>query len=265
MTDSVGTFRALHHGPRLLCLANAWDPGSARLMESLGAAAVATTSAGVAWALGYPDGGVMPAEAAIAVAQRIAGVLTVPLTVDFEDGYSADPAVVAGYVRRLADSGVAGINLEDGADAPEVAAAKLEAIKAAGVDIFVNLRTDVYLRGLAPEGAAVAEVLARAKTYRDAGADGLFVPGLCVPAEIREVVAETGLPLNVMEWPGLPPAGDLAELGVRRLSAGSAIAQSAWGLVRELAEAFLAGEPGPAVARAMDYGELQQLLGSGRD
>jgi 2-methylisocitrate lyase-like PEP mutase family enzyme len=263
MSDSVDTFRAVHAGPRLLRLANAWDPGSARLVESLGAAAVATTSAGVAWALGYPDGGAMPAEAAIAVAQNIAGVLTVPLTVDFEDGYSADPAVVAAYVRRLADSGVAGINLEDGADAPEVAAAKLEAIKAAGVDIFVNLRTDVYLRGLAPEGAAVAEVLARAKTYRDAGADGLFVPGICVPAEIREVAAAVGLPLNVMEWPGLPAADDLVELGARRLSAGSAIAQSTWGLTRELAGAFLAGEPGPA--GAMDYGELQQLFPSGRD
>src|SRR4051794_3322179 len=106
MSDSVDTFRALHAGPRLLRLANAWDPGSARLVGSLGAAGGATTRAGVAWAVGNPGGGAMPAEAAIAVAQNIARVLTVPLTVDFEGGYSADPAVVAAYVRRLADSGV---------------------------------------------------------------------------------------------------------------------------------------------------------------
>src|SRR5882757_561322 len=226
MSELLSTFRKLHQGPDLLRLANAWDAGSARLAESVGAPAVATTSAGVAWSLGYADGGPMPAGAALAAAHNIARVLSVPLTVDFEDGYSADPSVVAGHIVQLVHSGVAGINIEDGAEAPTVLAAKIEAIKkaaaGAGGDIFVNARTDVYLRGLAPEGARVAEVLARAELYRNAGADGLFVPGICVRDEIGQVVDGAGLPLNVMDWPGLPVA-ELSALGVRRLSAGAGI------------------------------------------
>ncbi len=261
MTSSVSTFRALHDGPDLLVLANAWDAGSARLVESLGAPAVATTSAGLAWALGYADGGPMPADAALGAARTIARVLTVPLSVDFENGYSADPSIVASYVTQLVAAGVAGINLEDGAGTPELTAAKVEAIKSAvGKDVFVNLRTDVYLRGLAPEGARVAEVLGRAKTYRDAGADGLFVPGLSLPDEISAVVAEAGLPLNVMDWPGLPSPAELATLGVRRFSAGASMAAAVWGTTRALAESFLGAGTLPATSPAMDYGEVQRLF-----
>jgi 2-methylisocitrate lyase-like PEP mutase family enzyme len=261
MTNPATTFRALHDGPELLRLANAWDAGSARLVESLGAPAVATTSAGLAWALGYADGGAMPAQAAIGAARNVVRVLRVPLSVDFENGYSTEPAVVAGYVAQLAEAGVAGINLEDGADTPELTAAKAEAIKrAVGDGIFLNLRTDVYLRGLAPEGARVAEVLARAKVYRDAGADGLFVPGLCLSEEIRAVAAAAGLPLNVMDWPCLPAPAELSALGARRLSAGASIAATLWGVARDSVEGFLGGgDPGRA-HRPMDYGEIQHLF-----
>jgi 2-methylisocitrate lyase-like PEP mutase family enzyme len=254
MTAPATAFRHLHQGPQLLRLANAWDAGSARLIESLGASAVATTSAGLAWSLGYADGHNMPARAAIAAAQNIVRVLQVPLTVDMENGYSDNPATVAAYIMLLVDSGVAGINIEDGGDAPSLLARKVEAIKdtvaKAGGDIFVNVRTDVYLRGLAPEGQRVQEVLARAEAYRAAGADGLFVPGITA-----------GLPLNVMDYPGVPSATELGALGVRRFSAGSGIAQALWGAAREMAQGFLdSGNAGPLAQKAMAYGDVQQLF-----
>jgi 2-methylisocitrate lyase-like PEP mutase family enzyme len=269
MTRPANAFRQLHQGAELLRLANAWDAGSARLIESLGAPAVATTSAGLAWSLGYADGHNMPASAAIAAAQNIVRVLNVPLTVDMENGYSDKPATVAAYIMLLVDSGVAGINIEDGGDPPALLTRKVEAIKEAvakaGGDIFINVRTDVYLRGLAPEGRRVQEVLARAESYRSAGADGLFVPGICLPDEIREVAAGADLPLNVMDWPGIPAAAELSALGVRRFSAGSGIAQALWGAAREMAQGFLeTGSAGPLAQKAMAYGDIQQLfLGRG--
>jgi 2-methylisocitrate lyase-like PEP mutase family enzyme len=260
-SESVKTFRALHDGPGLLCLANAWDAGSARLVESLGAPAVATTSAGFAWALGHADGERIPAAVAIAAAGNVARVLSVPLSVDVEGGWAAEPAAVAENVAALSELGVAGINIEDGDDSPKLLAAKVAAIRASSA-VFVNVRTDVYLRGLAPEADRVAEVLARAERYRDAGADGLFVPGICVPDEIAAVAEAAGLPLNVMAWPGLPSNAELTALGVRRFSAGASIAAAVWGVARELTEAFLAGTVADAPSHwAMDYGEIQQLFG----
>ncbi len=261
----MSDFKKLHDGSLLLNLPNAWDAGSARLFESLGAATIATTSAGVAWAQGYADNDHLPVDAAIAVAANIARVIKVPLSVDFENGYAADPEQVARNVLRLIQVGVAGINLEDGNDAPALLADKIRAIKVlaaqSGHDIFINTRTDVYLKGLAPEGQRVAEVLERAKLYKEAGADGLFVPGLCLPDEIKAVVADAGLPVNVMDWPGLPPAGELQRLGVARLSAGSGIPQALWSVAAGMAKGFIdSGNAGPLIAKAMPYGDLQALF-----
>jgi 2-methylisocitrate lyase-like PEP mutase family enzyme len=262
---TFATFAALHDGGKLLQLPNAWDAGSARLFESLGAPAVATTSAGVAWALGYADGDNMPVDTAIALAANIARVLTVPLSVDFENGYSDDPEVVARNVLRLIEVGVAGINLEDGGAAPQVLAAKIAAIKKlaahSGKDIFINTRTDVYLKGLAPEGERAAEVLKRAALYKQAGANGLFVPGIAKVEEIKAVVAGAGLPVNVMDWPGVPSADELHKLGVRRFSAGSGISQALWAVAADMAKGFLAtGSAGPLIDKAMAYGDLQNLF-----
>lgn len=261
----MSDFKKLHDGSKLLHLPNAWDAGSARLFESLGAPAIATTSAGVAWAAGYADGGAMPVEVAIGVAASIARVLTVPLSVDMEYGYSDDADAVAQTVLRLIDVGVAGINLEDGGAAPQLLAAKITAIKKlaaqSGKDIFINTRTDVYLKGLAPEGERVAEVLKRAALYKEAGADSLFVPGICKVDEIKAVVAGAGLPVNVMDWPGVPSADQLHQLGVRRLSAGSGIPQALWAVAADMARDFLAtGSAGPLVEKAMPYGDLQKLF-----
>ena len=256
----AATFRHLHqHG--LLRVANAWDAGSARLIESLGAKAIATTSAGVAWANGHADGSHLPIQDLVDTATRIARVIRVPLSVDFEDGYAGDPATVAGNVARVIDAGAVGINIEDGSEAPDLLAAKIERIKRVaaerGVDLFVNARTDVYLRGLASEDRRVAETLARARRYREAGADGLFVPGLCDAGQIRDVVAGAGLPLNVMAVAALPPVGELEALGVRRISAGAAIAISVLGHVARLAEGFLQDTQG---SREIGYDAINALF-----
>lgn len=257
-------FRSLHAGPEVLVLPNCWDAGSARLIEHLGARALATTSAGVAWAHGYPDGNLLPVANLLATVRSIARVLSVPLTIDIEGGYSDDPATVADTATAVIEAGAVGINIEDGGGAPELLAAKIARIKQAaakaGVDLFVNARTDVYLRGLAPPPQRVAETLARAQRYRDAGADGLFVPGLVTAEDLRAVSASAGLPLNVMAWTGLPSVTALSELGVRRLSAGSALAQGAWGHVaRGATELLRAGRSEPQEG-AFPYGELQGLF-----
>jgi 2-methylisocitrate lyase-like PEP mutase family enzyme len=263
--ETAALFHRLHEGPEPLLLPNAWDAGSARLMESLGAKAVATTSAGVAWTHGYPDGDVLPVRMLVSTVVAIARAVRVPLTVDVEGGYSDDPAAVEETVARIVEAGAVGINIEDGSSAPDLLCLKIERAKRAGqhfgIDLFVNARTDVYLRGLAPEGKQVAETLARAKLYRNAGASGIFVPGLREPGEIKAVAAEAGLPLNVMAWPGLPAAGELAQLGVRRLSAGSGIAQALWGKAAALAEDLLkTGKSDPLGEGAMGYADINALF-----
>jgi 2-methylisocitrate lyase-like PEP mutase family enzyme len=236
-------FHGLHRGPELLILANAWDAGSARLIESVGAPAIATTSAGMAWVHGYPDGNAVPAAVVIAAGAAIARVIRVPLSMDVETGYSDDIDAVGRFAAALIEAGAVGINLEDGGGSPDLLCAKIARIRKVagelGVELFVNARTDVYLRGLVPEAGRLAETIARAQRYRDAGASGIFVPGLIEPAAITAVTSAIDLPLNLLAWPGLPPAPELARLGVRRLSAGSSIAQAALGHARALAAAFL--------------------------
>jgi 2-methylisocitrate lyase-like PEP mutase family enzyme len=223
----------------MLVLPNAWDAGSARLIETCGAPAIATTSAGLAWSHGYADGNFLPARVLATAIAEIARVISVPLSVDFEAGYSSDARAVGEAVRPVLDAGAVGINLEDGSDSPDLLCAKIEAVKSAarrtGVDLFVNARTDVYLKRLVPTERAEAETLARGKQYLAAGADGFFVPALAEPASIRAIVAAVPLPLNLLVVPGLAPVAELQSLGVRRLSAGSAIAQSAYGLAKRAA------------------------------
>jgi 2-methylisocitrate lyase-like PEP mutase family enzyme len=256
-------FRALHAGPDLLILPNVSDAGGARLMESLGARAIATTSSGLAWAHAWPDGDRLPVETYAAAVREIERAVALPVTADAEGGYSADPAAVAEAVGRLMDAGAVGINLEDGSATVDATRAKIEAIKGAaaraGVDLFVNTRTDVFLRRLAP-GREVEETLIRGRLYADSGADGLFIPGASDPAMIRSIAEGVSLPLNIMALPNLPPVGELPALGVRRLSSGSALAQAAFGLTRRLAEGFLRGDMSELFTGGMGYGELNALM-----
>ena len=256
-------FRALHVPGRPILIANAWDAGSARLIESCGAAAIATTSAGLAWARGYPDGNALPSAILAAAVAEIVRVVSVPVSVDAEGGYSEDPAAVAENVRAIIDAGGIGINIEDGNASPDLLVAKIEAIRAAvGLRLFINARTDVYLRGLAPADGAVAESLARGARYAAAGADGLFVPGVADPEAIRAIAAGSSLPVNVLVVPGLPPVAELAALGVARISAGSGIAQTAAGIARRAAREFLdKGRYETMLERDADYGTLNALFG----
>jgi 2-methylisocitrate lyase-like PEP mutase family enzyme len=268
MTDSTAAhvFHGLH-AEGFLVLANVWDAGSARLVEGLGAKALATTSAAVAWSHGYADGDVLPVPLLLTTVSEITRVVSVPLTVDIEGGYSSDPAAVGDVVARVVEAGGVGLNIEDGAGDPELLCAKIESAKSAGdrlgVNVFVNARTDVYLRGLVPADRRVEETLAREARYRAAGADGIFVPGLVVADEIRAVASAVRLPLNVLAWPGLPLAAELERLGVRRLSAGSGIAQAAYGRLRSLAADFLrTGGSEPLGEGAMPYPEINALMDS---
>ena len=264
---STQVFRALHQGPALLVLPNAWDAGTARLIESAGAKAIATTSAGLAWSRGYPDGNALPVDQLIAASRDIARVIRVPLTVDIEAGYSDDPRAVADLVARILDIGAVGINIEDGAASPDLLCKKIAAVRDAamrsGVDLFINTRTDVYLRGIASGDAAVEEVIHRASRYRAAGCDGLFVPGLSgVDAMAAIAKATKPMPLNVMASPSLPSMDALRRHGVRRLSAGSAIAQAALGCTSRLAADLLAGSIGEMFTAAAEYGAVNKLFAS---
>jgi 2-methylisocitrate lyase-like PEP mutase family enzyme len=262
--DLAGRFHLLHR-EGLLLLPNAWDAGSARVIESLGAKAIATTSAGVAWSHGYADGDLLPVPRLAATVAEITRVVRVPVTADVEGGYSSDPASVGETVAAMVGAGAVGINLEDGTGEPDLLCAKIEQAKETGarlgVNVFVNARTDVYLRALAPPDRRLDETLARAERYRRAGADGIFVPGVTDAPAIRAIAAAVGLPLNVLARPGLPPASELEALGVRRLSAGSWLASAALATVASRASEFLrTGASEPLTAGAMPYADANALL-----
>ncbi len=253
------------HTDDLLLLPNAWDAGSARLIASLGARAIATTSAGVAWAHGYADGDRLPVAHLLETIRDIRRVTDLPLTVDIEGGYSEEPAQVAATVLQLVEAGVSGINVEDGDREPRMLCDKIAAVRtactAAGADVFINVRTDVYLRQLAQAGEPrVRMSLERARLYRDAGADGLFVPGVTEEDEIRALAAQARLPLNVLWRAALPDVRTLASWGVRRLSAGTMLAESVAGHLRTRARAFLEDPRLAADPGAMSYGELNGLF-----
>ncbi|WP_322053221.1 isocitrate lyase/PEP mutase family protein [Paraburkholderia bannensis] len=263
--SSASTFRQLHDNTSPLLLPNAWDAGSARLIESLGAPAIATTSAGFAWALGYPDGRMLPFDEVVASVRRIVRVLNVPLSVDIEHGYSDDPRTVADNVMRLVDLGIAGINIEDGSDPASLLASKIEATRRlaanSGSDLFINARSDVFLANLAEKSKQPEESIARGNLYASAGADGLFLPALAQPSDIEAIVGATRLPLNVMAVPGLADAATLGKLGVRRLSAGSGLSQVVLGKAKAIAQDFLENGGSAAFSdHPLPYSEIQNLF-----
>ncbi|MDH5834782.1 isocitrate lyase/PEP mutase family protein [Luteimonas kalidii] len=230
--DKAGLFRSLHAGAQPLVLYNAWDPGSARAVAEAGARAIATGSWSVAAAHGYADGERMPLALALDNLARMVVATPLPVTVDLEGGYGATAAEVGATVAGAIEAGAVGCNLEDS----EPAAGGLRAIAdqaarlvqaraaatAAGVPLFVNARTDVFLQSppQAHDAALVELALERGRAYAAAGADGLFVPGLADEALIATLVRGSPLPVNVMVGPGAPSLQRLAALGVARVSHG---------------------------------------------
>ena len=265
------TLRALHDG--VLVLPNAWDAGSAAMIAAAGAKAIATTSAGVSWALGRRDGQQLTREEMAAAISRIVAAVDLPVTADVEGGYGPDPDAVAETVRAVIATGAVGINLEDSqptggqlftpeAQAERVAAARAAAAKAGLPQFFVNVRTDVYLFGIgAPEGR-LDDVLARAAAYTQAGADGLFVPGLLDLDTLTTLASKVSLPVNVMAGPGAPDVAALAQAGVRRVSLGMAITQAAYTLARKAAAEMLDTGTYKVIADADDFGTINSAFRS---
>ncbi len=259
-------FHALHQDGILL-LANCWDGGTARIAALAGSKALATSSAAVAWGHGYADGSQLPTALLLETVRDIIRASALPLTVDIEDGYSSDPEMVGQFVGQLAQAGVVGINIEDGNAPPELLARKISAARAAakasGIDLYINARCDVYLRGLAEPGARVAETLRRAAIYQEAGASGLFAPGATDEGEIAALAKGSTMPLNLLARPNLAAPARLAELGVRRLSAGSAPAEVVMGRLKAYMERF--HQTGAIDdEQAFAYGPLNQLMSTAR-
>ena len=222
-------FAALHVPGKPLILFNAWDAGSAQAVAKAGATAIATGSASVAMANGFGDGQEVPIEFALNNARRIVEAVDVPVTVDFEGAYSADPHEGARNILRLADTGAVGCNFEDqivggeGLHPIEVQAERIAAARAAvGSDFFINVRTDLFLKARQEDHdeAMLDEAIARGRAYADAGASGYFVPMLGNLDYLRRLCADLPVPVNFMTYPGCPSDIDVAATGVARISHG---------------------------------------------
>ncbi|ANP50300.1 2-methylisocitrate lyase-like PEP mutase family enzyme [Streptomyces griseochromogenes] len=234
---AVTSFAALHHRPgEPLLLPNAWDHASAAALAARGFPAIATTSLAVAAAAGLPDGRGATREHTLRLARTL-GAEPWLLSVDAEDGFGDDPDEVARLADRLWDLGVVGINLEDGLGPAEAHAAKIAAVKAAVPGLFVNARTDTYWLGDGDE----TDTLRRLDAYRQAGADGLFVPGLTDPDRIGTLVRHVDAPLNVLYSPTGPTVPRLADLGVARVSLGSLLYRRALGAALDAVADIAAG------------------------
>src|SRR6266403_2433669 len=265
--------RKLHEGPRILILANAWDVISARIMEDAGFPAVATTSAGVAAVLGYPDGQRVPQREMLEFVARIARAVSVPVTADMESGYGTSPADMAEMARALVDAGAVGLNLEDvtgddegshveiGLQTEKIAAVR-EASAATGVPLVINARTDVYLMPIGPEETRFERTVERLRAYRKAGADCVFAPGIRDAETIGKLVRAVDAPLNILLQPGGPSVSELEKLAVARASLGSGTARAALGTARKIAKALLEyRDHTEYLEGAVSYAEVNRLLG----
>jgi 2-methylisocitrate lyase-like PEP mutase family enzyme len=243
-------FRAMHDRSRILVLPNAWDAMSARVIEEAGARAIATTSAGVAFSIGYPDGEAVPRDEMISAIARIARVATIPVTADIESGFARDTRELAETIRRVIEAGAVGINLEDQIHggppalydldvAVQRVRAAREAADSAGVPLVINARTDVYLLAIGEPDTRFEHAVRRANAYRTAGADCLFLPAVVRRADIEKIVPALEGPLNLLAFPGLPPIAELERLGVARLSVGTRLTLNAMSVLQKTARELL--------------------------
>ncbi|MBU0911627.1 MAG: isocitrate lyase/phosphoenolpyruvate mutase family protein [Gammaproteobacteria bacterium] len=260
MTTMTHSFFALHQQPEPLLLINIWDPASAVLAQQQGAKALGTSSAALAWSLGYPDGQQLPVAELLAAVQRILRVIQLPFTVDIEQGYSDEPTQVAELVLQLAELGVAGINIEDGTATPELLCTKIRACRRLLNEraLFINARTDVYLAQLAAGPEAVSECRRRLALYQESGADGAFVPCLTDLAVAKQLSQHSSLPLNLMGWPEEATLQDLTQAGVKRLSAGPALFLQSYQAYQQAVRSFL--QPERLADHPLNYADLNNLF-----
>jgi 2-methylisocitrate lyase-like PEP mutase family enzyme len=281
--DKAGRLQQLHQGPDVLVLPNAWDRLSARMLSMTpGCQALASTSAGIAAALGYPDGERAPLDAMLVVVRQIVEAVDLPVTVDFEAGYAEDPATLAENVRRVVAAGAVGINLEDGIgdgmrsdlrdpiEQAERLDAAREALQVDGVPGVLNARVDVLMQQHGPRETWLTEAIERGRLYAEHGADCIYVPGLPLrdqpPDEacrdIERLVREVGRPVNLLASPALPPVSELFALGVRRVSAGSGLFRLAYATASTVAASMLTDGTldGFAIANRLPHPEVNRLL-----
>ncbi len=227
MPSKFEIFAALHVPGDPIILYNIWDVGSALAVVNAGAKSLATGSHPVADANGWPDGQQVPLDFALANATRIVDAVELPVTIDFEGAYSADPEEGGVNVARLAATGAVGCNFEDQVIGGEelhpldLQAKRIAAIRrAVGDQFYINARTDLFLKTQNYDDALVDQVIERGRAFADAGASGFFVPRLSDPAQIERVVREVSLPLNVIAFPGAPDKSVWSNAGVARISHG---------------------------------------------
>ncbi|GIH74569.1 isocitrate lyase/PEP mutase family protein [Planobispora longispora] len=271
LRDKAVLFDSLHRGEEALLLANAWDVASARLIEEAGAKAIATTSAGVAWSLGSPDGDRLDRDRALDLVARIAAAVDVPVTADIESGFGDTPEGVAETVRGVLEAGAVGVNIEDTLRGEELSlrpveeqtariAAARRAADAMGIPLYLNARVDVYLSRIGDPGTRLQTTLDRAAAYLGAGADGVFVPGVTDPATVSSLAKGIGAPLNVLAGPGAPAVGELAALGAARISVGASIAVAAYAVARRAARELFGTGTYEALAGDLGFMEINALL-----
>ncbi|MCP1842302.1 2-methylisocitrate lyase-like PEP mutase family enzyme [Bradyrhizobium sp. USDA 4524] len=252
-------FHRLHKQGDPLVLFNAWDVATAKAIAKT-SPAIATSSGAVAAALGYADGENAPLDIVEGLVSRMTASVPVPLSIDLEAGYGDTPDAAAHSAARILKAGAIGINIEDGLVggkrqlvAPEQHAAKIRAVRDAaqklGVHLFINARTDPFLLKFGSPEQCLNEAARRAEAYADAGADGIFVPGLTDLALIARLVQLTPLPVNIMVTQGVPEIGELARAGVRRVSLGP------WPM---MAAMRVIGQAAAAVATSKQYGAFLQ-------
>jgi 2-methylisocitrate lyase-like PEP mutase family enzyme len=264
--------RKLHGGPRVLVLPNAWDVASARVLEELGFPAIATTSAGVAFALGYPDGQRVSRDEMLEVVERIARAVRVPVTADMEAGYGTTLADMAETAKAVVAAGAVGLNLEDVTGETEssqvnteLQAEKIRTIRqvsaSQGVSLVINARTDIYLMPIGPEAMRFERTVERLRAYRAAGADCVFAPGVKDRDLIEKLVKAVAAPLNILVMPGCPSIPELQKIGVARASIGSGVMRSTLGLARRIGrELQAAGTYSALFEGAIPFAEINRLI-----
>jgi 2-methylisocitrate lyase-like PEP mutase family enzyme len=270
--EKAEQFRKLHRGPHLLALPNAWDVASARILEELGYPAIATTSAGIAFSLGYPDGQRVSREQMLEVVARIAHAVRVPVTADMEAGYGTTAKDMSETAKALIAAGAIGMNLEDVTGEDEsshvnvtLQVEKIRAIRetasSLGVPLVLNARTDTYLMPIGPAETRFDRTVERLRAYRQAGADCLFAPGLRDGETIRKLVAALDGPLNILLMPGGPSLRELENMGVARASAGSAVMRATLSLVQRIGKELMqAGSCDFLFDGTIPHAELNRLL-----
>jgi len=267
------TFRRLHSGKPILVLPNVWDVASARIVEQAGFPAIATSSAGVAFALGYPDGEVISREEMAAAVARITAHVAVPVTADMESGYGRRPEDAAATVRAAIAAGAVGMNFEDSpgergepllpeTQQVERVRAARQAADASGVPFVLNARTDVFLEQVGEPAARVEHAVRRLNAYRAAGADCLFAPGVTDADTIATLVRQVKGPLNVLASAASPPVPELERLGVARVSLGSGPMRAGLTALKRLTEELRGAGTYGALAGAIPHAELNRLLGA---